>query len=51
MRIHGQILKQVNGKVVIADPKHACTPPKNGAAFWGRIVIVERGECMFIGKN
>jgi len=35
---------------VLADPITACQVPDNAKEFWGKIVIVERGECMFIEK-
>ena len=41
----------VTGKVVVSDPRHACATPLNGQTFFGKIVIVERGDCMFIGKE
>lgn len=39
----------VKGALVLADPITACQVPENAKDFWGKIVIVERGECMFIG--
>ena len=39
----------VKGALVLADPITACQVPDNAKEFWGKIVIVERGECMFIG--
>ena len=47
----GVLLNQthVSGKVVMANPADACTPPKvpdYGAA----VVVVERGECSFVEK-
>lgn len=41
----------VTGKVVVSDPSQACATPLNGQTFFGKIVIVERGDCMFIGKK
>ena len=41
----------VTGEVVLAEPKRACKAVKNGIEFWGKIVIVERGDCMFVGKS
>lgn len=40
----------VSGQLVVADPIKACTAPNNAKEFWGKIVIVERGDCMFVGK-
>jgi len=40
----------VKGALVLADPITACQVPDNAKEFWGKIVIVERGECMFIEK-
>ena len=40
----------VTGEVVMADPKQACKSVTNGIDFWGKIVIVERGDCMFVGE-
>ncbi len=36
--------------MVIADPITSCKALNNGKSFWGNIVIVERGDCMFVGK-
>lgn len=41
---------QVNGLVGVANPLRACKPLENSALLEGRIVIVERGECMFVDK-
>ena len=41
----------VSGEVVLAEPKRACKSVNNGIEFWGKIVIVERGDCMFVGKS
>ena len=40
----------VSGESVMADPLRACKVINNGIDFWGKIVIVERGDCMFVGK-
>ena len=44
-------LLQVTSKVVISDPITSCKTLNNGQAFWGNIVLVERGDCMFVGKQ
>lgn len=36
--------------MIQAEPKEACGHVENGKKFWGKIVIVHRGECMFVGK-
>ena len=41
----------VTAQAVLSDPIAACEVPDNAKDFWGKIVIVERGECMFIGKS
>lgn len=49
----GRILRaseKVNGLVGVANPLRACKPLENSALLEGRIVIVERGECMFVDK-
>ena len=40
----------VEGDIVVADPIKACESVSNGNEFWGKIVVVERGSCMFVGK-
>ena len=40
----------VSGEVVLAEPRKACKSVRNGNEFWGKIVVVERGDCMFVGK-
>ena len=40
----------VSGEALLADPKRACKSVNNGIDFWGKIVVVERGDCMFVGK-
>ncbi len=42
---------QVTGQVVTSDPLSSCKSLVNGKSFWGNIVIVERGDCMFIGMT
>ena len=34
---------------MLADPATACGEVTNGDRFRGKIVLVERGDCMFIG--
>ena len=41
----------VSSGAVIADPVEGCTTLKNEADFWGKIAVVERGKCMFVGKS
>ena len=41
----------VKGQLVVSDPFKACASPENAKDFWGKIVIVERGDCMFVGKS
>lgn len=41
----------VSNKAVIADPVVGCSTLKNEAEFWGKIAIVERGSCMFVGEG
>lgn len=40
----------VSGQLVAAEPNKACAVPDNAKDFWGKIVIVERGDCMFVGN-
>merc|ERR1719384_2788356 len=41
----------VTGKVVMANHIRACGGSlQNGESMWGKIVIVERGDCMFVEK-
>ncbi|XP_059157646.1 ER degradation-enhancing alpha-mannosidase-like protein 3 [Physella acuta] len=40
----------VIGNVVVARPIKGCTDIENGDEVNGKIVIVERGECMFVDK-
>ena len=39
----------VSGPLVLAEPVEACRAPDNAKEFWGAIVIVRRGNCMFVG--
>ena len=41
---------QVSGPLVVAEPMKACSTPSNSIEFWGKIVLVERGDCMFVEK-
>ncbi|XP_040574557.1 ER degradation-enhancing alpha-mannosidase-like protein 3 [Lepeophtheirus salmonis] len=41
---------KAKGKAVVASPYKACGDLENGKEFWGKIGIVERGDCMFIEK-
>lgn len=40
----------VTGKVVIGNPIKGCSAATNAQEFWGKIVLVERGDCMFVEK-
>ena len=40
----------VSGPLVLAEPIEACRIPDNAKDFWGAIVIVRRGDCMFVGN-
>ena len=41
----------VSGKVVMANHVRACGGSlQNGDSMWGRVVVVERGDCMFVEK-
>ena len=39
----------VSGPLVLSVPVEACRIPDNAKDFWGAIVIVRRGDCMFVG--
>ena len=42
---------EVSSKVVMANHVRACGGSlQNGDSMWGKIVIVERGDCMFVEK-
>ncbi|XP_059093383.1 ER degradation-enhancing alpha-mannosidase-like protein 3 [Tigriopus californicus] len=41
---------KLSGDVIQAEPKEACGHVENGKNFWGKIVVVHRGECMFVEK-
>ncbi|XP_013410310.1 ER degradation-enhancing alpha-mannosidase-like protein 3 isoform X4 [Lingula anatina] len=43
-------LPGLRAQVAVADPFKACTSPTNAAQLKGKIVIMERGDCMFIDK-
>ena len=36
--------------MVVADPIRCCSSLSNSDAIFGKIVVVERGSCMFIDK-
>lgn len=40
----------VSGETIMAEPFNACQNVKNGDSFANRIVLIQRGECMFIDK-
>ena len=40
----------VTGQLIVAEPIKACATSENAKEFWGKIVLVERGDCMFVGK-
>merc|ERR1719187_2014101 len=42
---------KVSGEVVLANDLKACGGSlQNGPSMWGKIVVVERGDCMFVEK-
>ena len=41
---------QVQGEVIVAEPFRACEPLINAEELVDKIVIVERGDCMFVDK-
>ena len=41
----------VSGQLIVAEPIKACSISENAKEFWGKIVLVERGDCMFVGKS
>ena len=44
-------MSKVSGKVVLAQHIRACGGSlQNGEAMGGKIVVVERGDCMFVEK-
>ena len=43
--------QSVAALAILSDPISACEMPDNAKDFWNKIVIVERGDCMFIGKR
>lgn len=45
-----EINLQVSATVSVATPLRACEPLQNSDTLQGRIVVVERGECMFVEK-
>jgi len=40
----------VSGPLILSEPIEACRTPDNAKEFWGAIVIVRRGDCMFVEK-
>lgn len=40
----------VSGDLVLADPADLCTAPRNAAAMKGRLVLMDRGDCLFVEK-
>ena len=40
----------VSGETVEAEPFNACQFVNNGQNFANRVVLIQRGECMFIDK-
>ncbi len=42
--------RKISSPLVVAEPIKACTVPSNAMEFWGKIVLVERGDCMFVEK-
>ena len=45
------VVSKVSGKVVLAQHVRACGGSlQNGEAMGGKIVVVERGDCMFVEK-
>ena len=38
------------GRAVVANPLHGCTPLENEKKVAGRLLVAERGACMFIEK-
>ena len=41
---------QMQAEVAVAEPFRACEPLINAAELVNKIVIVERGDCMFVDK-
>ena len=41
---------QVTAPLILADSFRACKPLRNAAIVKGRMVLVERGDCMFVDK-
>lgn len=44
------VVIQVKSVVAVAEPFRACEPLINAAELVDKIVIVERGDCMFVDK-
>lgn len=43
-------LWQIKGMVAIARPYRACREIENSHELTGHIVLIERGDCMFVDK-
>ncbi|XP_076822172.1 ER degradation-enhancing alpha-mannosidase-like protein 3 [Clavelina lepadiformis] len=43
-------IEGVEGEVEIADPYDACVPLGNAESVQGKIVLAQRGQCMFVQK-
>ena len=42
---------RVQGQIILSDPISACQVPiKNGGLLFGKVVVIRRGECMFVEK-
>ncbi|KAM7305706.1 ER degradation-enhancing alpha-mannosidase-like protein 3 isoform X2 [Ixodes scapularis] len=41
---------EVEGPLVLVDPKRGCGELRNGPDLAGKIAVMERGECMFVEK-
>ena len=49
--VDSNFLIQLTGELVRADPLTSCGELANGDELKGKIALVQRGDCMFIGKN
>ena len=38
------------GDALVAEPENACTSLRNEGDLSGKIVVVRRGDCMFVEK-
>lgn len=41
---------QIEGQLAIADPLRGCQPLSNSGEVKGKLVMIERGDCMFVDK-